>query len=273
MGSLTFVSPEASAATAVVFREPRLLFADVLASLTSEERSQVEASLAELSAEHGWDLEADLFAPLGGEMAIAIDGPLVPTPSWKLVVEVYDPLRLQVGLERLVADLDARLAAEDGTRLALAQEADGYWHLRRTAATGAQLEAVYTFDDGYLVAGPSAALVDRALRQHDSGVSLLTSQRLAALLPADGEVNFSALWYQDFSSVAAPLAGLLGRGALGEQLPPELQQAIAESGDDFGRALVYAYGEDDEILVSSTSPHNPLGLVRMFLAGGLGEMI
>ena len=40
----------------------------------------------------------DLAASLGGEFALALDGPLMPVPSWKLVSEVYDPGRFQATL-------------------------------------------------------------------------------------------------------------------------------------------------------------------------------
>ncbi len=52
---------------------------------------------------NGCNLEDSRMAILGGEFALALDGPLFPTPSLKLVVEVYDPARFQKTLEGLVA--------------------------------------------------------------------------------------------------------------------------------------------------------------------------
>jgi len=94
MGALTFFSPNATAVAAFVTKEPTLLLADVLAAFTAEERERFEADRARFQSEHGWDPIEDLAAPLGGEIAVGIDGPLVPTPAWKAVVEVYDPARL-----------------------------------------------------------------------------------------------------------------------------------------------------------------------------------
>jgi hypothetical protein len=37
------------------------------------------------------NLRNDIAAPLGGEYAFAIDGPILPVPSWKLVFQVNDP--------------------------------------------------------------------------------------------------------------------------------------------------------------------------------------
>ena len=51
--------------------------------------------LAKLETELGFSLRDDLAAALGGDAAVAIDGPLLPKPSWKVVVEVVDPSRLE----------------------------------------------------------------------------------------------------------------------------------------------------------------------------------
>src|SRR5205814_296393 len=101
MGALSFFSPDSTAVAAFVTKEPSLLIADVLASLSADERAQFDEGRAKFEAEHGWDPIDDLAKPLGGEVAVGIDGPVVPQPAWKLVVEVYDPARLQVGIERL----------------------------------------------------------------------------------------------------------------------------------------------------------------------------
>jgi hypothetical protein len=39
---------------------------------------------------------------------------------------------------------------------------------------------------------------------------------------------------------------------------------------DDGPTVVFAYGEEDEIRVSSSSPRNPLGLVDLLLMKGAG---
>ena len=43
-----------------------------------------------------------MAAPLGGEVTWAFDGAMIPTPRWKLIVEVYDPSTLQSTIEKLV---------------------------------------------------------------------------------------------------------------------------------------------------------------------------
>jgi ferric-dicitrate binding protein FerR (iron transport regulator) len=265
MGALDLFSAEATTVMSFVVKEPGVLIEDVLAALTAEERERFAAERAEFTAEHGWDPIEDLAMPLGGEIAFGIDGPLVPEPAWKLVVEVYDPARLQVGIERLVADLDRQLQAEGEGTVALAAEGDG-WVITRTKENGSELVAHYRYVDGYLVATPSPALLERALRYRESGQGLLHAAKLRSLLPPDAEVNLSALWYSDLSGIAGALSGV-AQGAA-QELPPELQRLAAELGSAGGPTVVFAYGEADSIRLSSSSPRSPLGLADLFLLRG-----
>src|SRR5688500_15915163 len=101
MGALDFVTPGASFASAFVLKEPALVLDDLLRLIeTLNPRMRLEQ--AQLEAHPGLKLRADLAATLGNDLVAAIDGPLLPLPSWKLVMEVQDPGRLAHSLERLV---------------------------------------------------------------------------------------------------------------------------------------------------------------------------
>jgi hypothetical protein len=283
MGALGFFSPESTAVAAFVTKEPALLLEDVMAALTAEERDHFEQDRANFQREHGWDPIEDLAKPLGGEIAIGIDGPVVPTPSWKLVLEVYDPARFQVGMERLVADLDQQLRKQGEGGASLQAEGDG-WLLRRTRANGTEVDAHYRYQDGYLVATASSALLDNAMKYRSSGQGLLQSPKLRALLPSDREINLSALWYQDLSGVLGPISGALrgmqgmteqgegGEGAAQGKPPVQLQQLAETLGKASGPTVAFAYGEEDAIRVASSSPRNPMGLIDLFLMKGAGGM-
>ena len=275
MQALTFVSPEATTVMSFVVKEPALVIEDVIAALTAEERERFETDRQKFVSEHGWDPIEDLARPLGGEIVFGIDGPLAPEPSWKLVVEVYDPARLQSGIERLVADLDGVLRREGKGSLSIEDAGDDEWVITRVKETGSELAAHYRFVDGYMVATPNAALLDRALKYRSSGQSLLQSARLRNLLPPDAQVNLSALWYSDFSSLAGAAGALSGlaEGAAQQQMPPAMQRLASELGQG-GPTVVFAYGEEESIRVSSSSPRSALGLADLFLLsnGGLGAM-
>ena len=110
--------------------------------------------LAEFEAEHGLSLREDLVATLGGDFAFAFDGPWLPTPSWKLVLEVNDAGRLQSTLATLVEEWNRDAATAEGEprpTLSLSQEAiDGQVVYDLRSSNGNDL-AHFLFVDGYVV--------------------------------------------------------------------------------------------------------------------------
>ena len=100
MGSLDFIRPEAMFVTAALFRDPKVMLTDLKTRIGSTGFSD---ELEKFRAETGVDLLEDVAGPMGGEMAFAIDGPLLPQPSWKLVIEMYDRARFDQAIDRLVA--------------------------------------------------------------------------------------------------------------------------------------------------------------------------
>src|SRR5205085_2226343 len=74
---------------------------DILSTIGASD-ANFSKSLAQTSSELGLDIRNDLASTLGGELALALDGPVLPTPSWKMVVEVNNPGALQVAIDKLV---------------------------------------------------------------------------------------------------------------------------------------------------------------------------
>src|SRR6185295_12787989 len=197
MGSLSFFSPDANLAAAFVVKSPVSILDELLAV-----NPEFARELAEAQSQHGFDLRSDLAAPLGGEIAVAMDGPVLPSPSWKLVVEVYDPARLQQTFERAVARLNEELRSQGKPGVELAGEQSGgrtYWAIRSAEQ---KFELHYLFEDGYMVAGPSRALLERAIQLRESGVTLATTAKFRDLLGPDGQVNVSVLVYQNLAPLA-----------------------------------------------------------------------
>jgi len=241
MGSLDYVSPEAGTLAAFVVRNPAVI-TDLLAGV-------VETTPAGLGAQG--DVRKDLAASLGGEFAVSLDGPLMPVPSWKVVVEVYDPPRLQSVLARLVADVNRQVAKSGGHTIRIAQETvDGRtYYTINSPGLGPLAEGHYTFADGYLIAAPSRLLVKRALDLKASGASIARSAKFMALTPRDHYANFSAVLYQNLGTSLAPLAGLLS--GMGGAHPG--QPNPAERLSNLKATLIAAYGEPDRITVASAS--------------------
>ena len=268
MGALQYVSPEATFVSAFVVKNPTAIV-DELFGLTRGSAEQARGELARVQSETGIDVRNDVAASLGGEFAIALDGPAFPVPSWKLVVEAYDAARLQYSINKLV-DAFNRVPDKQGRQpLRVAQETVNgrTYHMIAGVEPNPLTEAWYTITDGYLVAAPSRALIDRALQTRTNGVGIAKSSAFLALLPRDHYSNFSAMIYQNLGSTLAPLAGLLGSF---QQVGPEGQKALGQLGN-MKPALITAYGLPDRIEIVGTGEQFNLPLVPL-LTGNLASV-
>lgn len=243
IGALEYVSADALLAGGFVIRDPAVLV-DELFQILGDVNADFESSLAEFEAEKGIDVRRDFAAPLGGEFAFALEKPVAPNPSWKLVMEVYDPAALQRAIEWAIEEAN-RGAREGGLALQ-----DDLVRLERTDSAGRAsyrvfnpatgLSAHYTFVGGYLIAGSSRVQLDDAVRTRDSGYSLARSETFQSLLPTDRQNNFSGVLYQNLGGAIENLAAIAQRMA-GED--NALTQALALQGP----SLSVAYGAERDI--------------------------
>jgi hypothetical protein len=248
------------------------MFDDLMAMAhAGEDQDHVAAELAELERELGFSLRDDLAATLGGDAAFALDGPLLPTPSWKMVVEVTDPAGLELVLERAIEAINRKAAeaGESGLRFG-EEEAGDRRYLTVSTGEGVAVAAL-TFVDGYLVAAPSRALVVEAIAHRDAGTHLAASQAFQERLPSDAETDFSALVWQDLGGATGPLGELLG-SALAEGHREQIE-ALAQ---ELGPMLVLAYGDPDRVRLVARGGAGPLGLSfekLLAVAGAIGELV
>lgn len=250
MGSLDYISPDALAVLGFVVKDPGAIVDEAL-SITQGSVSAAQKTLADERQEKGFDVRDDLAASLGGEFAVAMDGPIMPVPSWKLVSEVYNPGRFESTLERFVAAHNQEAAKDGKPVIRTAQETfEGHtYYTIAQAGGGPLLEAHYTFDQGYLVAAPTRALVSRALEIRLAGTSIKHSSKFLELTPPDHHVNFSAVIYQNFGASLAPLAAFASAmipQRNGQNRPPF--QAL----NDVKPTLFAVYGEPDRITMRAT---------------------
>src|SRR5262249_37524811 len=124
MGALEFISPNANLVAAFVVKDPTALADDLFETLKKADPKAWD-DLQRFQAEQGIDLRNDFAAPLGGEYAFALDGPVLPIPSWKAVIQVNDPQHLQQTLESTVSKINAELAKRDKKGLAWSQTESG----------------------------------------------------------------------------------------------------------------------------------------------------
>jgi hypothetical protein len=265
MGSLEYISPDANVVAGFVVKNPVALVDDLIGVIETTSPG-LQEQLKKLETEHGLDIRKDFAAPLGGEFAFAVDGPILPTPSWKMVFEVNDPAHLQQTLEKVVGEVNQQAAKEGRGNMLQWDRAEISGRTFYTLKTvGLGLEVNYTFINGYMVVAPTRALVDRALRYRDSGYTLLRSPRFTAGLPADGNANFSALFYHNLAPVLEPIAERMGEA--GKSLPEEQQQALKAMASEMAPTLAYAYAEGDHITFAANTEGGPFGLSPASLLG------
>jgi len=247
MGSLDYVSPDATLVAAFVVRNPSAIV-DEVSAVAGRNGSASPA---------GFDPRQDLAPGLGGEFALSLDGPAFPVPSWKLVTEVYDPARVESGLEKLARAYGWRTAQET---------VDGRTYYTLAAQNPNPLtEAHYTFADGYLIGGPTRDVVAKALQVKRAGVSITRSSRFVEMAPRDHYANFSALVYNNLGTTLAPIVGLLGAFAP-QQRPgqPNPLNGLA----NVKPWMIAAYGEPDRITVASNGDVMGMSLTN-FLSGNV----
>jgi hypothetical protein len=262
MGSLEYISPDANLVAGFVVKNPSAVVDDLLGVVGSV-CPDLNKHLDDLQTNHGLNVRNDFAAPLGGEYAFAIDGPILPMPSWKLVLQVNDPVHLQQTFERVVNEVNSQ-AAKEGKKGLEWERADANGHTFYTLRSkDFFLEVNYVFANGYLIAGPTRGLVEKALSYHDSNVNLLHSSKFTAGLPADGNVNFSAFVYHNLAPLMQPFANQLANS----KLPSGPQKAITAMAAATEPTLAYAYAYGDHIEFSANTEGGPFGLSPATLLG------
>jgi hypothetical protein len=282
MGALEFISPNASMVNSVVMKNPRNIMEELFQIIGSGD-SSFPADLAKFEAKAGVSVLDDITAPLGGEITVAFDGPVLPTPRWKVVVEVYDPATLQATIGKLVASFNREAAsASSAGSLQLTQQQSGsqtYYTIRHS--NQANFEVDYTYEDSYLIAGPDIATLSQAIRDRQSGNTLTHSPTFQALLPSDGYTNFSAIFYHNIGPVIGPLVDQIKTVGT---LTAQQQKSIATLQENTAPGLIYVYGEPQRIVVASNTGFMGFDLgtlmtlgqggafpPHMFLGGGMSH--
>jgi len=281
MGSMDFVSPEASMVTSAVIKDPRNIVEEIFQMIAGSDPN-FDQGLSTFESKTGVKVLNDITAPLGGEVTLAFDGPVLPTPRWKLIFEVYDPATLQSTIEKLVESFNREVTS--GHTLQLTKRQVGsqvYFAISGPNPQGINSEVDYAFVDSYLIAAPDVATISRAIQSRQAGYTLSHSSTFQALLPSDGYTNFSAIFYHNIGPVVGPLVEQLKSSGT---LTAQQRQSIDALDANSAPGLIYAYGQPDRIVVASNSGfmgfdlgtfltmgHNGPFMPQLLLGGAVGH--
>jgi hypothetical protein len=244
MASLDFITPNAAVAIAVLSKEPKEIADDIM-SIAEPDKDAQNEKWSEAEATLQINFREDLAASLGGEFLLSLDGPVLPTPSWKAVIEVHDSQRLEQTLERLTQSI-RNLHQGKASHVIVIEpsEANGQRFYALRDLTSGNTVAEYTFSQGYMILAPSRALLMQALQTYASGNSLGRAAAFRALLPKDDHDNYSAIGYQNLSPVLTPLLS---------SFSGESAQALSQLAADAKPTAICAWGKENRIEVASDS--------------------
>ena len=260
MGALRFFSPDATLVSAVVLPDSERLTAALDTWLDGLGPAQADQPAVS-------DIVDGLLGMLGGEIAVALDGPILPQPSWKAVVEVYDPVRLQQSIDSWLGLLQA-LTGDTEFGVGVVEGTAPHEAVYRLSAGGLNMH--YAFIDGYLVMAGNRAVLDRARVTYESGATLLDAAKFQELLPLDSYLDFSAVTYARLNDpLALPVLGLVTSGSDGTR--GEILDQLRGTLED-GAAMFGLYNEPDRIRLvangTNIAPFYGLPMLPLLGAGG-----
>ena len=120
----------------------------------------------------------------------------------------------------------------------------------------------YAYVDGYLVAAPNEALVDRAISFYESGSGLQSDSEFRELLARDGYLDFSAVY---FSRLGVLVNDVLQN--LPADVSEEQQAAISALDTDIGPSMSSLIALPDKIhFAHSGSTQLPVQILSQLVA-------
>jgi hypothetical protein len=104
--------------------------------------------------------------------------------------------------------------------------------------------AYYTFAAGYMIVGPDRATLMNTLKTKVTGDSLGRSGEFKALLPKDGNSNYSIIAYQNLAPILQPLLSAVST---------DQAKVIEELAADSRPSVICGWGLDNRIEAISNS--------------------
>ena len=276
IGGMEFVSPEAYLAAAFVINDPSKMVGSLLRFLEERDTSAV-SELEQFESEHGISILDDIAAPLGGEVVFAIDGPMLPEPSWKVIVEVYDPQRLQQTIEKIVDEVNQIVRQDGGAGIEMQVDASGGLAVYSLRKAGSPVSIEYGYANGYMIITPDRSLIHSARQSQSARYTLASSPSFVRSLPQDSSVNLSAVFYQNLGPmlnaiISSPVGDSIGN------ISPEAGESMSEFLKTVTPMLITVSAEPGKLTLASGGDLESFWLNLGTLASlggpqGIGELL
>lgn len=266
-GSLDFFSPRAAVAASLVAARPEAVY-DEFMSLARQGNLGFVQEIEELEERTGMSVRNDIAQALGQDATFGLDGQLLPIPAWKAVFEVRDPNRLQLFMERLVAELNTELTSKGRKGVQITREDwDG-----RTLHTVQWLEKPmsfsYVFTDGFWVLAPDKNALTRAMRAKTGGWRLANSSEFRQRLPQAPTPHYSGMVYVNLTDVT----DLIGEAA-GTLVPGQRIEQLNSLAINIKPALICLYAGSDNVRMQTRTGLLGLTMEQWLGASGLHEIL
>lgn len=268
--ALEFISQDATIVTAATVKDPSAMLQDLLPLISGS--TDGAKSIEKLERELNLNLRADLAEPLGNEVAFALDGPLLPIPAWKLVVQVNDPVRLNTTIHRIVEAYN-RHASLQGEPLIVEsiENLDSLqFHVLQLPKAGPVSKVYYTMAQGHMLVGPDLGTLRNAVQLQAAGGHILNGPEFRKLVPVGTNTGFSAVFFQQAGKTIASVAGDLTRLASED---PKRAAAIQEIAREWRPSMLTAYADANSVTIASKDKFFGLGGSSALRMGFLFEQL
>ena len=255
LGSLDFVSPQASIVSSVSLKNLGEIFDDIK-DISSSSNPNALASLTHTEQAIHISLRDDLLSLLPGEITVEAEGFAEPKPDWKIILRTNDADHLQQTLAKMLATVPfpAMEFVEDGIT----------YHSLTIPSRPKPMQIVYTFAGGYLIVASSHETAAAAIRLHKSGESFAKSTKFTASLPAGYPADVSAFLYEDPAAVTALNL---------RRMSPEMADAFARLSPPTAPIVFRAYGDERAIRAVSTSGAADAGVILVVAAVAIPNLM
>jgi len=266
MGGLDFISTDAGYVGSLVLKNPAQIFDDVK-DIAEAGRPGASADLAQAETQFNIKLKEDLLSKLGGEITLALDGPIsskTADPPWRAVLKVRDPDGLQKTFQQLLMIAGGFAKGEQQPTLEQHISEGQTSYTLQIFTAKKPIEVDYAFVDGYMVLAGSRTLLADAIQVHRSGKSLAKSAEFQALVPRDHSKDSSAMVYQNFIRMIGPML---------QQSAPELAKLVEGTEIKIAPTATFAYGEENAIRFASNNTGGGVGAVLIIAAVAIPNLM